>query len=138
MRRPFLDSNVVVYLFDEDAPEKKEVAARIFEEQRSAQRLLLSTQVLQEFYVTVTRKLAQPLAPDTAEQAVRDLAMLPVVGVDSDLVLSAVARSQSLGFSLWDALIVEAALVGGADVLLTEDLQDGQVIDRLRVENPFR
>lgn len=136
--RWFIDTNVVVYLFDNDAPEKKRQATELFEEGRASQSLLLSTQVLQEFYVAATRKLKQPLTPDIAEQAVRELTSLPLVNVDSDIVLAAIMRSRQLGFSLWDSLIVEAALRGGADTLKTEDLQDGKVIDGLRVENPFR
>jgi predicted nucleic acid-binding protein len=97
----------------------------------------LSTQVLQEFYVAGTRKLTQPLAPHDAEQVVRDLAALPVVPVDTRMILAAIERSRHSRFSFWDALIIEAALASGAGRLLTEDLQHGQQIDGLRIENPF-
>jgi predicted nucleic acid-binding protein len=90
---------------------------------------------LQEFYVNVTRKLASPLPPEVAEARVRDFSGLPLVQVDPSLILAAIARSR--GFSFWDALIVEAALTAGAGCLLTEDLQHGQEIEGLRVENPF-
>jgi predicted nucleic acid-binding protein len=92
---------------------------------------------LQEFYVSVTRKLASPLPPEVAEARVRDFSWLPLVQVDPSLIVAAIARSRRLGFSFWDALIVEAALRAGAGRLLTEDLQDGQEIGGLRVENPF-
>jgi predicted nucleic acid-binding protein len=97
----------------------------------------LSTQVLQEFYVSATCKLSRPLSSERAESRVRDLSLLPLVRVDAPLILAAIARSRSLGFSFWDALILEAALAGGADRLLTEDLQHGQEVEGLRVENPF-
>jgi predicted nucleic acid-binding protein len=109
----------------------------VFEREVEAGRVALSTQVLQEFYVNATRKLRSPLSPERAEARVRDLSKLPLVQVEPSLILAAIARSRSLGFSFWDALIVEAALAGGADRLLTGDLQHGQEIEGLRVENPF-
>jgi hypothetical protein len=62
---------------------------------------------------------------------------LPLVQIDVSLILATVARSQKMSFSFWDALIVEAALKAGADRLLTEDMQHGQLIEGMRVENPF-
>lgn len=135
--RTFFDTNILVYMFDADYAVKKERACAVFEAEASAGRAVLSTQVLQEFYVAVTRKLSTPLAPETAEAVVRDLSLLPVVPVDTDRILAAIHRSRTLGFSFWDVLIVETALASGADRLLTEDLQHGQTIEGLRVENPF-
>jgi predicted nucleic acid-binding protein len=93
--------------------------------------------VLQEFYVAATRKLAVPLPMADAEEAVRALADLSIVPVDSSLILSAIDRSRSMQVSFWDALIIEAALSVGATCLLTEDLQHGRQIDGLRITNPF-
>lgn len=135
--RTFFDTNILVYLFDSDAAEKKERASILFEEEASAGRALLSTQVLQEFYVVVTRKLLAPLEPNMAEDVVRNLSLLPVVDIDSEKILSAIGRSQRLQLSFWDALIIETALAGGAVRLLTEDLQHGQIVEGLRIENPF-
>ena len=137
MTRSFFDTNVLVYLFDADAPDKKETAQNLFEEQAASGQAVLSTQVLQEFYVTVTRKLADPLTEDMAEQTLRRLAALPLVNIDANHILSAVDRSRALGYSFWDALIIEAAVAGRAEILFTEDLQHGQTIDGLRIENPF-
>lgn len=135
--RVFFDTNILVYLFDADDEVKKELASARFEAEASAGRVVLSTQVLQEFYVSVTRKLSVPLAPETAESVVRDLSLFPIVAIDTDRILAAVRKSRTLGLSFWDALIVEAALAGGADCLLSEDMQHGQVIEGLRIENPF-
>ncbi len=88
--------------------------------------------------MNATRKLRSPLSPERAEARVRDLSRLTLVRVDAPLILAAIARSRSLGFSFWDALILEAALSAGVERLLTEDLQHGQEIESLRVENPFR
>jgi predicted nucleic acid-binding protein len=92
---------------------------------------------LQEFYVKATSKLGRPLTPERAEARVRDLTRLPLVQVDPSLILAAIARSRSLGFSFWDALTVEAALRAGAGRLLTEDLLPVLEIGGLRIENPF-
>ena len=135
--RSFLDTNVLVYLFDRDAPEKRTKARSILQDEGSESKVLISTQVLQEFYVCVTRKLAQPLKPDLALQAVQNLTALPVVHIDTHMILSAAQRSQRDHMPFWDALIVQAALGGGAKRLHTEDLQHGQTIDGMRIENPF-
>lgn len=129
----FIDTNVLVYLFDRDSPAKQAAARELV----SAGSLVLSSQVLSEFYVTVTRKLAQPLDPAQADRAVADLCALPVRSVTANLVRAAIGRSRAAQLSYWDALIVETALDAGATVLLTEDLQHGQVIGTLRVHNPF-
>lgn len=135
--RSFFDTNILVYLFDQDAPDKQRLAQLLLQSEGGKGTAVLSTQVLQEFYVTVTRKLAHPLSPEDAERAVQKLVMLPVTQVDASLVLAAIRRSQALRFSFWDALIVEAAIVSGAQRLLTEDLQHGQRIDGLEIHNPF-
>lgn len=131
----FVDTNVFVYLFDGDSPGKQEVARRILDER--PEELVLSIQVLGEFYVSVTRKLAKPLAPETARRAVADLCALRVRPVLPELVQAAVQRSSAAQLSYWDALIVESAIDAGAVSLLTEDLQHGQRFGRLRVVNPF-
>ena len=137
MRRSFFDTNVLLYLFDNDYPLKKARAQDVLQEEMAAGRVVLSTQVLQEFYVNATRKLGSPPPSEVAEERVRDFSRLPLVRTDEAMVLSAIARSRASSFSFWDALIVEAALKADADRLLTEDLQHGQTIDGMRIENPF-
>lgn len=135
--RVFFDTNILVYLFDADAADKKEQACARFETEATAGLVLLSTQVLQEFYVAVTRKLSVPLEAETAEAVVRNLSALPILGIDAERILTAIGRSRRMQLSFWDALIIETALAGGAARLLTEDLQHGQIIDGLQIENPF-
>ena len=137
MRR-FFDTNVLVYLFDDAAPQKKQHAQQLLTQAVSDGVALLSTQVLQEFFVAVTRRLSVPLPHQDAERAVRDLAILPVVQVDAETILTAIATMRRYRLSFWDGLIVQAALQGGATVLDTEDLSDGQAIETLVIENPFR
>jgi len=132
----FLDTNVLVYAFDDDEPDKQE-QARALLDGPATDVLVLSTQVLAEFYVTVTRKLARPLEPVTAREAVAAMSELPVVTADADLVLAAIDLSARHQISLWDGLIVQAASVAGCETILTEDLADGALLAGVRIQNPF-
>lgn len=134
----FFDSNILVYLFDRSSPQKREIARGLLKDHAADGDILLSTQVLQEFYVTVTRKLKPPLDPDDAAHAIAGFADLPTVQIDNMLIQTAIRRSQSSQLSFWDGLIVQAALAGGASTLYSEDLQDGQIFDGLEVKNPFK
>lgn len=136
--RVFLDTNVLVYLFDTDAPTKQRRVQELLSNRELRAQVILSTQVLQEFYVSVTRKLTTPLSLETAFQAVQDLAVFPIVQIDTPLILLAIRRSGKAKISFWDALILEAALIAGATVLYSEDFQDGAVFGGLQIENPFK
>ncbi len=118
----FLDTNVLVYLFDGDEPEKKAIAESIFREHT---RIKLSTQVLEEFYVTLTRKLGRPLQPEQALAAVEKFQAYPVAVISGAVVTKGIRRSIDSRISFRDGLIVETALAEGANVLVTDDLQDG-------------
>lgn len=135
VERCFLDTNVLIYLFDDDAPAKQARALALLHEE--CDRIVLSTQVLGEFYVNVTRKLEEPLPADAAAQAVEDLTRFEIASVTADLVQAAIRRSRSSLLSYWDSLIVETARNAGAEVLFTEDLQHGQEIDGILITNPF-
>lgn len=134
---PFFDSNVLVYTVDQGEPEKREVARALFEEHLREGSGLVSPQVLREFYFATTRKLSTPLSEEAARRAAEDLRAYCPMQESKEMVLSAIHRNQRLSISFWDALIVEAAIVGGADYIFTEDLQHGQVIEGVRVHNPF-
>jgi len=135
--RTFLDSNVLVYSVDESPAEKAKHTLAVELLSAQPEDLVVSTQVLQEFYVVTTRKLANPLSEERAANAVRGIAKLEVVGVDAALVLAAVDTSRTARISLWDALIVEAASRAGCDRVLSEDLNAGQQIHGVTIENPF-
>jgi len=135
--RTFLDSNVLVYSVDESPAETAKHALAVELLSGQAEDLVVSTQVLQEFYVVATRKLTNPLSEERAAKAVRGIAKLDVVGVDVPLVLQAVDTSRTAKVSLWDALIIEAASRAGCARVLSEDLNAGQVIRGVRIENPF-
>ena len=130
-----VDANVLVYLFDADSPAKQARAQELLREEWD--RLVVSVQVLGEFYVTVTRKLSRPPPADAAAQAVDAFCRHRVEALHPEMMRAAACRSRSTRQSYWDALIVESALGAGAGILSTEDLQHGQEIDGLRIVNPF-
>ena len=105
---------------------------------KEVENIVLSTQVLGEFYVTVTRKLSNPLGADMTRKAVDVLCAFQVRPLHAALVRTAASRCGGSKLSYWDALIVETVIDAVAAVLLTEDLQHGQAFNGLRVVNPFR
>jgi predicted nucleic acid-binding protein len=133
----FVDTNVLAYAHDRSETGKQPVArahlGMLWHDRTGA----LSTQVLQEFYVVATRKLAAPMHRTTARRIVTLYAAWPVVQVDVPLILAASELEERHALSFWDALIVEAARRSGATRLLTEDLQHGRVVGGVAVENPF-
>jgi predicted nucleic acid-binding protein len=98
---------------------------------------ILSTQVLQEFYVNVTRKIPKPLDLDLARQIVSDLLKWDVVVNGGDSILDAIDIQKRHNFSFWDAMIISSAVTGGAVTLLSEELTDGQIIGGVTIRNPF-
>jgi predicted nucleic acid-binding protein len=135
MRR-FLDTNVLVYADDLDAGSKRERARQILRESMRTGEGAVSTQVLQEFFAITTRKLG--VDATTARRKLELIAEMHLVRIDLAMILGAIDLHRLHAISFWDALIVRAAAAAGCQVLLTEDLQDGQVFDGVRVENPFR
>ncbi len=126
--RAFVDTNVWVYAVDEADPDKQDRAKATLSA-AAVGGIVVSPQVMGEFFVTVTRKLATPLRGDTALEYVRDMMRQSVVPLDSKLVEAAIVGAAAWRISYWDALLVVAARTAGADRLISEDLQDGQVMD---------
>ena len=136
--RAFVDTNVLLYAHDAAEVTKQPAARAILEQLWHERTGTLSTQVLQEFYSVATRKLDPPIRRAEAREIIDLYAAWPVVIIDPSLILAATRLEEEHQLSLWDALIIEAARVGGAERLLTEDLRHGQTIDGVRIENPFR
>jgi predicted nucleic acid-binding protein len=134
--RTFVDTNIWVYAVDEADTAKHARALALLTPSPESD-LVVSTQVLMEFYVVVTRKLVTPLSEAAAQAMVEEMARLPVVPADAQLVVSAISGSREWRISLWDALIVRAAEVSGCGRLLSEDLANGAVYGSVRVDNPF-
>lgn len=135
--RVFLDTNVIVYAYDETAGRKHDIARDLLIGLWNAGGGLVSTQVLQEFYVTVTKKLPSPLPKLEARQIVEDFLTWEVVTNDGESILAAVDLQSAQKLSFWDALIVVSAQKAAADVLLSEDFSDGRRFEGLLIRNPF-
>ncbi len=134
--RAFLDTNVLVYAHDVSAGAKRERAAALVRDLWRSREGCLSVQVLQEFYTVTTRK--QGLTPVAAERLVERYtrwALHEPAGAD---VMSAIRLHQDALISFWDAMVVTSALRLGCSVLWSEDLNAGQTLLGIRVENPFR
>jgi predicted nucleic acid-binding protein len=131
----FLDTNVLVYAVSsaEHEADKSRRALELVETSDFG----LSAQVLQEFYVTVTRKIKKPLAPELAVALMDQYRVFPVVATDYPLIVSAVELSLRYGVSYWDGAILAAAEALEAQVLYTEDLNHGQSYGAVRAVNPF-
>lgn len=133
--RSFIDTNVLVYTDDADSPQKCRRAVALVEEAMRDSTGVISTQVLQEYFVTVTRKLGIDAA--TAKHRTKLLFRLDVVQISPDDVLDAVDLHRLHALSFWDSLILHAARKAACSVLLTEDMNHGQVIDGVRICDPF-
>lgn len=134
----FVGTSVLVYARDANQEAKQQVAATWIDHLWRTGSGRLSTQVLSEFFVTVTRKLDPGMAAADARADVRDLIAWRPVPITGELVTEAWKVQDRFGFAFGDALIVAAAHEAACDRLLTEDLQDGQDLDGLTVVNPFR
>ncbi|HVZ68246.1 MAG TPA: PIN domain-containing protein [Rhizomicrobium sp.] len=130
-----LDTNVLVYSVSclEDDREKRDRAQSLMRNPFG-----VSGQILQEFYVNVTRKIKKPLPPELALEWLEQLEQQPCVPVDATLVKNGIVTSERYRISYWDGAILAAAEALGAETLYTEDLNHGQLYGSVRVINPFR
>jgi predicted nucleic acid-binding protein len=134
--RSFFDTNVLIYADDKDAPAKQRKALDLIVEHRRTRSGVVSLQVLQEYFVTVTRKLRVDAA--IARRKVELLSEFDVASPEVGDILAAIDLHRLHGFSFWDALILRAAKQAGCSVLFSEDMQDTREIDGVRIVNPFR
>jgi predicted nucleic acid-binding protein len=133
--RSFFDTNILVYTDDKGSPSKQKIALDLVAKHRHDRTGVLSLQVLQEYFVTVTRKLR--LDVQIARRKLELLAEFDVAAPDVSDILTAIDLHRLHQFSFWDALIVQAAKQSGCTVLLSEDMQDMREIDGIRIVNPF-
>ena len=134
--RSFFDTNVIIYGDDKSAPAKQRRALELLAEHRRTGTGAVSLQVLQEYFVTVTRKLR--LDVSVARRKVELLAEFVVAVPEISDVLAAIDLHRLHGFSFWDALIIRMAQQAGCRVLFSEDLQDARQVAGITVVNPFR
>lgn len=134
--RAFFDTNVLLYMYGGPDRSKQERAKALFRHHADSGQLLLSTQVVQEFYSAGSRKLNMPRRK--LRDAIAALLDVPLVIVGPAHIRSAIDTEERYRISFWDALIVAAAESGSAELLYTEDLNDGQQYGNVMVRNPFR
>ena len=131
----FVDTNVLVYADDLDAGPKREAARALLRQIVSTGEAVFSLQILQEYFAVATRRLGLP--PETARARVEALGRLEIATLRVEDLLAAIDLHRLHSLSIWDALVVRAALVSGCRVLYTEDLQHGRRFDTVEVVNPF-
>ena len=135
--RVFVDTNVLVYAHDADAGKKHSFAKELLSQLWETRTGILSTQVLQEFIVAVTRKVPNPISIAQARRALRNYVAWQLVVNDSKIILQATEIQEAHQLSFWDALIVSSAFAGNASVIATEDLNHGQRVEGILIQNPF-
>ena len=136
MRRPaFFDTNIFVYADDTSEPLRQARAIHLITTYQRESLMVVSLQVLQEYFATVTRKLR--LDPEMAQRKVEVLARARVIRFAEDDLIAAIELHRLHRISFWDAMIVHAARLAGADVLYSEDMQHGAVLAGVRIDNPF-
>ena len=133
----FLDTNIIIYAYDVSAKKKQEIAKKIMIDLWDSGLGLISTQVLQEFFINVTRKIPKPLDVNLAKEIVEDLLKWDIVVNDGESILEAIEIHLQHKYSFWDSMIIQAAIRSGAALLLTEDLPDGKIIHGVTIKNPF-
>jgi predicted nucleic acid-binding protein len=134
--RSFFDTNVLVYADDKAVPAKQRRALDLVAEHRRARTGVVSLQVLQEYFVTVTKKLQ--VDTSIARRKVELLAEFDVAVPEVADILAAIDLHRLHGFSFWDALVLRAAKQAGCSVVFSEDMQNAREVDGLRIMNPFR
>ena len=134
--KTFVDTNVLIYAHDADAGAKHEIAKAVVHELWNRRDGVISMQVLQEFYVNVTRKIATPLPKASARTVVESYTVWCIDTTPAEISVAFRIEDEA-GIGFWDALIVAAARKAGAARILSEDLNPGQIIAGVRIENPF-
>jgi predicted nucleic acid-binding protein len=135
--RVFVDTNILIYAHDLDSDVKYEIAGAILKKLWQEGAGVISTQVLQEFYVNVTRKIPDPLSPAKARGILENYMAWHVEWNGPESILRASEIEERHLLSFWDSLIVAAACNAKAEKILTEDLNHGQIIEGVVIENPF-
>jgi len=134
----FLDTNILVYTFDATAPAKQHIARQLISTALNSQQGIISYQVVQEFLNVAMRKFSPPLKPDDANIYL-DRILTPLCELFPSMIYysKALKISERWGYSLYDSLIITAALEAGCETLYSEDMQHGQLIQTLTIINPF-
>ncbi len=134
----FLDANILVYAHDKDSGDKHSIAVKIVNDLWEKRSGVLSNQILQEFYVGVTKKILKPIARSEAREIIRTYSCWSIKDISPMSIIRASEIEEKNRISFWDALVIVAAYEAKCEKILTEDLNSGQVIEGVLVENPFK
>lgn len=133
----FVDTNVLIYAHDQSAGTKHAQAKQLLRELWENRNGCISVQVLQEFYVNVTQKVAKPLTSEVAAQTITDLAAWHVHRPEIEDLLTAIHLQARYQISFWDAMILASAIALQCEIVWSEDLNPGQRYESVTVTNPF-
>ena len=135
--RFFLDSNILIYAYDSDDPQKHSVATRLIADFLANGNAAVSVQVLGEFFVSATRRIPTPLSVEEATAVIDVISALPVIDIDTAMVRRAIATHSRYGTNYWDSLIIAAAERANCTSILSEDMNPGQRYHGMLAVNPF-
>ena len=133
----FVDTNILIYAHDIDSGLKHDTAVKVITDLWERANGILSNQVLQEFYIVVTKKMPNPTSLPEARAIIKNYLKWQIEENNSNSILRASEVQEKHNISFWDALIVTAAEQAGAAKILTEDMNSGQTIESILIENPF-
>jgi predicted nucleic acid-binding protein len=133
----FVDTNLLVYAYDSSAGKKWKTSLEVLSLLWTHRTGVISTQVIQELFVSLTQKVKNPIRPEMAKEIISDLVQWPLVVNDGKNILRAIDLQIKYHLSFWDSLILQAAITSKSEFLLSEDFQDGQVIESVTIVNPF-
>ncbi len=133
----FVDTNILVYAHDLDAGDKHEIAIGVVSDLWESGKGVISTQVLQELYVTLTKKVPSHPKKSQVRRILNNYLAWDLAVNNGQTILQASEIEENYNISFWDAMIVSAAYSKNAAILLTEDLNEGQLIEGIKIVNPF-
>ena len=136
--RVFIDTNILVYAYDQHDPRKQNKAQELLVDGIERETLVLSAQVLGEFFNVVTRHIPKPMTSDEAREIMAIISILPVQEIDHAMVNRAIGTHKMYQIGYWDALIISAAERAGCKLILSEDFSNGQAYHEILVRNPFK
>ncbi len=131
----FIDTNILVYMQSGLDPSKTKISRQLFEKSSSENLIVISTQILQEFYITMTRKFGHD--PITIKKLLSLFTGFEIVSNNTSTIFDAIDISVLHQLSFWDGLVISAAMMGNCNIIYSEDLNHGQVIRGVEIVNPF-
>lgn len=134
----FVDTNVLVYAFDISAGIKHEKAVEIIEDCWRLENGIISSQVLEEFFMCLTKKIPVHIDSIIVKQIIKDFLKWKTVVIDGEIILEAIDIHNKYKYSFWDSMIIASAIEGGANIIFSEDFSNSHIIKDIVIKNPFK